>query len=120
MPAAPRPVVALLLLASWGCGPGGPPEPAPSAVGDPAVRQALSDGLGAIINDASLKYAPLTYEYDEDLLATIDRVEARVSGREKAADPGAKLMPKLDAAEGEAAHFRETIRRHGPRSRART
>jgi hypothetical protein len=64
--------------------------------------------LNQFINDATIRFRPLDYEYDEDLLQTLDRVEAYLSG--KAPGPPPRAMPKLDEQE-EMEHFRETFRR---------
>ena len=104
-------IVALGLCAAWGCG--GERPGTGSAVltdADLAARQAITAGLSTVINDASMKFTPLSYEYDEDLLASIDKVEARLSAREITPATAPRLLPKLDAAEEEA-HFREVIRR---------
>ena len=77
---------------------------APKSEADQKLGAALSD----VINDANTKYHPLTYEYNENLLTILDRVEARLSGESAALDP--LPMPKLDEAE-QLAHFKETVRR---------
>jgi hypothetical protein len=79
----------------------------PSSGADPASQE-LGDRISKLINDASERFWPLEYEYDEDLLGILDRVEARLAGKSAKLDP--LPMPKLDEAE-QLDHFRETIRR---------
>ena len=64
--------------------------------------------MSTLINDATVRFRPLDYEYDEDLLQIVDRVEASLSG--KASGPAPRALPKLDEQE-EMEHFRETFRR---------
>ena len=86
---------------------GGGGSPAPSDAKSEA-SQKISAGLNQLINDATVRFRPLDYEYDEDLLQTLDRVEASLSG--KPPGPPPRAMPKLDEQE-EVEHFRETFRR---------
>jgi hypothetical protein len=60
------------------------------------------------MNDAAARFRPLDYEYDEDLLRILDRVEADLSGKATGSPP--HVMPNLDVEE-EREHFRETFRR---------
>jgi len=66
------------------------------------------------VNDAGVRYLPLQYKFNENLLSILDQVEAHLSG--KAAGPAPRFLagegkrPGLDEQE-EADHFRETIRR---------
>ena len=109
-----------VFLAAWaiagfsGCG-GAAPTPAGGGGKSPPPRenvseasQHLGEGLNQLINDATVQFRPLDYEYDEDLLKVLDRVEAHLSGT--AAGPAPNVMPKLDETE-EMDHFRETFRR---------
>jgi hypothetical protein len=68
----------------------------------------LSSELSRLINEIEIRYASLEHEYDEDLLATIDKAEAYLSGRLKG--PAPRAIPKLTEQE-EYDHLRETIRR---------
>ena len=56
----------------------------------------------------SIRHAPLDYNYNEDLLAQIDTVEAYLAGGTQAKPP--RYMPRLDEQE-EVDHLRETIHR---------
>jgi len=111
--AAAGPPLILTALATFGCG--DRPLPGnelvdPVAANAPRTEadQKLGGALSDVINDANVKYHALDYEYNEDLLSILDRVEARLSGGSAALDP--LPMPKLDEAE-QLAHFKETIRR---------
>ena len=75
---------------------------------DPQTTQAIENELTTIINEATIRYIPLKYNYDEDLLATLDVIESRLSHKDKAT--ATRLLPKLDEQE-ELEHFRETVRR---------
>jgi hypothetical protein len=106
--------VSLLVLAV-GCGGGGIVESSPTvqqsaarAHEDPVVGQELERELSKIIGDASLRYAPLRYEYTEGLLNILDKIELLLSGKTDRAPP--RFLPELEAQE-ELAHFRETVRR---------
>jgi hypothetical protein len=72
------------------------------------ASQEIGAGLNTLINDATSRFRPLDYEYNEELLQVLDRVEASLSG--KAPGPFPRAMPKLDEQE-ERDHFRETFRR---------
>lgn len=104
---------ALLLCAATACdradrAGSGPTPPGSSATGDNAeADQALRAGLSQVINDATNRYKPLNYRYDEDLLAAIDQIEAHLSGG--APGPAPRFLPDLTEEE-ERDHFRETIR----------
>lgn len=79
---------------------------------DPEAFGKLKGELGQIIDDASSRYHPIVYHYDEDLLAKMDGVVAHLQGDAKPA-AGAEAVrhfPEIDAKE-EDDHFRETIRR---------
>ncbi|GAC1448910.1 MAG: hypothetical protein NVSMB9_32520 [Isosphaeraceae bacterium] len=96
------------LLFAAGCqGDPKPARPADSPV-DLAASQDMSRELSRIVNDARLKYAPLRYEYAEDLLERLDLIEASLAGTLKG--PAPRYFPKLDEDE-EKAHLRETTRR---------
>jgi hypothetical protein len=110
------PASSLLLLIAMlsGCGqavdptaaqPGQPRLPADA---DPEVQGELAAGLSDIVNDVSIRYAPLDYNYDEDLLKQIDQAEAYLAGGAKGEPP--RSMPRLDA-QAEIDHLREAIRR---------
>jgi hypothetical protein len=86
-------------------GPGSGPRPSDSKSD---ASQKLADAMNTIMNEAEVRFRPLDYEYDEDLLQILDRVEASLSG--KAPGPYPRTMPKLDEQE-EVEHFRETFRR---------
>ena len=72
------------------------------------ASQEISNALNELIIDATARFRPLDYEYDEDLLKIVDRVEAYLSGKTPA--PPSRVLPKLDVQE-EMDHFRETFRR---------
>lgn len=108
-------IFSVLALISPGCGePDTPPqanEPDPAAAlfaKNPEAAQALQEGMNQAINGISARYKPLEYQYDEDLLAMLDRAEASLAGKGSAEPP--RFLPQL-APEEEAEHFRETIRR---------
>jgi hypothetical protein len=86
-------------------GPGSGPRPSDSKSD---ASQKLADAMNTIMNEAEVRFRPLDYEYDEDLLQILDRVEASLSG--KAPGPYPRTMPKLDEQE-EVEHFREMFRR---------
>ncbi|MGP0063680.1 MAG: hypothetical protein ACLQGP_08805 [Isosphaeraceae bacterium] len=86
-----------------GGGGGPPPSDAKSK-----ASQEISNALNELIIDATARFRPLDYEYDEDLLKIVDRVEAYLSGKTPA--PPSRVLPKLDVQE-EMDHFRETFRR---------
>ncbi len=107
---------------SWlfGCGGLEPPpvqrgnrsSPGPTTPQEsPAVSRAsqeLGDRLNTLINDATVRFQPLDYEYDEDLLQILDRAEAYLAG--KSTGPAPRSMPRLSEGE-EMDHLRETFRR---------
>jgi hypothetical protein len=64
--------------------------------------------VSALINDESMRYAPLQYQYSEGLLEILDQVERDRSGEDRGDTP--RFLPKLDAGD-ERDHFRETVRR---------
>jgi hypothetical protein len=82
-------------------------SPAPSNAESPASQE-IGARLNQLINDATVRFRPLNYDYDEDLLQILDRVEASLSGT--ATGPVRRAMPRLDEQE-EKDHFRETFRR---------
>jgi hypothetical protein len=105
--------VTLALLS--GCGTRSPLDSTSGGAGDPPLSpeaarasQEIGARLSKLINEAADLYGPLDYNYDEDLLTKLDRIDADLSG--KTAGPSARFLPRLDEQE-EAAHFRETIRR---------
>jgi hypothetical protein len=104
----------MMLVLAGGCGkPATPPSPkadqAVDALGsDPDTTKAIQDALTQAINEATIRYIPLEYNYDEGLLEQLDLIESRLSHKEKA--PTTRLLPKLDEEE-ELDHFRETVRR---------
>src|SRR5262249_32361902 len=83
-------------------------RPAPAETGPKTPADELTAELSAILNKEEIRYATLQYEYDEGLLATIDKAEAYLSGRLKG--PAPRAMPKLTEQE-EYDHLREVIRR---------
>lgn len=104
--------VALALALIAGCSPSTPEgnpleEPGTAAVADPSGAE-FNSKLSDLMNETNARFRPVEYEFDEDLLAILDRVEARLSGKSETLEP--LPMPKLDEAE-QLAHFRETIRR---------
>jgi hypothetical protein len=110
---AAGPALILTMLAFFGCGDRTLPgnelvDPAAANAPRSEADQKLSGALSDVINDANTKYRALSYEYDENLLTILDRVEARLAGGTAPLDP--LPMPKLDEAE-QLAHFKETVRR---------
>jgi hypothetical protein len=106
-------MLALLLLS--GCGTPSSHDAPSGGAGDPPqspeaaqASQEIGNRLSTLINDASDRYAPLDYEYDEDLLTKLDQIDASLSGKTAGSPP--RLLPKLDEQE-EVDHFRETNRR---------
>jgi hypothetical protein len=102
------------LAGSSGCR-GRVPTPADGGGGSPPpsdsksqASQEIGAGLNQFINDATARFRPVDYEYDEELLQIVDRVEASLSG--KTPGPPPRALPKLDVQE-EMEHFRETFRR---------
>lgn len=103
-----------LALLSVGCGERSSPDGAAGAIETPAnpeearASAELMSGLSDSLNRANDRFDPLRYDYDEDLLATLDRVEERLAGKTDKLDP--RPMPYLDEAE-ELDHLKETVRR---------
>jgi hypothetical protein len=98
-----------------GCGNRAPLESASDAAGGQPLdaeaartSQQIGGRLSQLINEATARYRPLDYEYDEDLLTKLDRIDAYLSGKTSGAPP--RFLPELDEQE-EVDHFRETIRR---------
>jgi hypothetical protein len=115
---APAVVPALALALSMVVGGCGPSVPEGNPLVDPAEAKARAEmspeagefnvKLSTIINDLSVKYQQLSYKYDEELLAVLDRVEARLAGKTDKLDP----LPLIGPEESEQLdHFRESIRR---------
>jgi hypothetical protein len=105
--------VALALLA--GCGSRSLLDSPSGGVGDPTLSPEAAQAsremgarLSTLINDASDRYRPLNYEYDEDLLTKLDQIDAYLSGKATGSPP--RFLPNLDESE-EVDHFRETTRR---------
>jgi hypothetical protein len=103
-----------MLAFAGGCGkPAAPPFPKtdPTTAGleaDQETTKAIQDALTQVINEATIRYMPLEYSYDEGLLEKLDLIESRLSGKEKALTT--RLLPNLDEG-AELDHFRETARR---------
>jgi hypothetical protein len=83
-------------------------RPAPAETGPKTPAGDLTAELNKLLNETGIRYASMEHDYDEDLLATIDKAEAYLSGRLKG--PAPRAMPKLTEQE-EYDHLRETIRR---------
>jgi hypothetical protein len=83
-------------------------KPAPVDTGPKTPGDELAAELSKILNEEGIRYASMEHDYDEDLLATIDKAEAYLSGRLKG--PAPRAMKKLTEQE-EYDHLRETIRR---------
>jgi hypothetical protein len=81
---------------------------APADTGPKTPDDEITAELSKIITEAGSRYASLEHEYDEHLLAIVDRAEDHLSGRLKG--PAPRAMPKLSEQE-EYDHLRETIRR---------
>jgi hypothetical protein len=77
-----------------------------AGISTPALE--LGSKLSDVINSANSKYQPLKYEYNENLLDILDRVEIRLSSKSTSLDP--LPLPRLDEAE-QLEHFQETIKR---------
>jgi hypothetical protein len=108
-------VSAVALLLFSGCGRRTPLGPASGeaegphlGAADTQASQQIGGRLSTLINDATIRYRPLDYDYDEDLLAKLDQVEAYLSGKTTGSPP--RFLPKLDEQE-ELDHLRETIGR---------
>ncbi len=100
--------VSTLLLFAWGCQGCSKPARMSEPPADLAASQEMSSNLSRIINEARIKYAALRYEYAEDLLERLDRIEADFAGKTEGSPP--RYLPTLDEKE-EKEHFRETVRR---------
>lgn len=115
-PFSPRLLALAALLAAIlpaGCG-SKPPEGnaleepnSAAAVASPAENE-FNGKLSNLMNDLSVRYRPLEYEYDEDLLKILDRVEDRLAGRSEKLDP---LPMKALTEDEQLAHFKECIER---------
>jgi hypothetical protein len=117
-------VTTLALALFSGCGGRARIDSESDAAGGPALdaeaAQASRDmgtALSKLINDASDRYRPLNYDYDEDLLIKLDQIDLYLSG--KTTDPPPRFLPKLDE-QDEVDHFRETIRRWQARTAKNT
>ena len=98
-----------------GCGGGTPIDSASGGAGGPPLdaeaaqaSQAIGASLSRLINEATARYRPLDYEYDEDLLTKLDQIDSYLSN--EATGPAPRFLAKLGEQE-EVDHFRETIRR---------
>jgi hypothetical protein len=105
----------MTLVLHSGCGTGSPPDPASGVAAEPPLSpeaarasQEIGGRLSTLINDATERFAPLDYQYDEDLLTKLDQIDTNLSG--KMTGPAPRFLPKLDEQE-EVDHLRETIRR---------
>jgi hypothetical protein len=109
----------VLVALLQGCQGQGPAQGLPNAGGgseanrplsaeESKASQELNSGLSKIINDATSHYRPLDYEYNEDLLVMLDRIETYLSG--KSEGKPLRVMKRLDEQE-EADHLRETVKR---------
>jgi hypothetical protein len=109
-------IVVWLTVIACGCGGAGEgpaanplPEVDPAVLSaDPEATQALQDAVTEAINSTTNRFKPLDYEYDEDLLAKLDQIEAHLSGKPDA--PAPRFLPRLDPEE-ELEHYREVIKR---------
>jgi hypothetical protein len=107
-------IVSCALASSPGCGERAP-IPGDGRAGGPrpnestsAAAKQLDDSMNSLVNEATVRFRALDYEYDEDLLQILDRTEASLSG--KSSGPRPRALPKLDEQE-EVEHFLETFRR---------
>ncbi|WP_169973800.1 hypothetical protein [Tautonia rosea] len=75
---------------------------------NPELFRELQSELSKMINDISITYQQLDYDYAEDLLDRLDQYEAFLAS-DATGDPP-RFMPKLEAEE-ELDHIREVIRR---------
>jgi hypothetical protein len=85
-----------------------PSEPPPLGGEDRVVYQKLESDVNTIVNDESVRYTSLQYQYSENLLDILDQVEKTLAG--KAAGEPRRFLPRLSEQE-ERDHFRETVRR---------
>jgi hypothetical protein len=83
-------------------------RPAPAKAVPKTPAGGLTTELTEVLNRLGIRYASMEHDYDEDLLATMDKAEAFLSGRLKG--PAPRAIPKLSEEE-EYAHLREVIRR---------
>jgi hypothetical protein len=104
--------VSIPLLLLPGCGPQEARTPTVDVSSvmeaNPELYQELQGEVSRIINDTSIAYQQLDYDYAEDLLERLDRYEAYFSADSKGEPP--RYMPKLEP-EVELAHIQEVIRR---------
>src|SRR5262249_48634101 len=91
----------LVLILGSGCGRSAPDRAPSGAEGGPPLdpeaaqaAQAIGGKLSTLINEATARYRPLDYEYDEDLLTKLDRIESFLSG--KTTDSSPRFLPRLD------------------------
>src|SRR4051794_405454 len=69
-----------------------PKKPAAETSVPKTSDDSLTAELSQIINEASLNYKSLEYQYDEGLLNILDRSESHLAGRSKG--PAPRAMPK--------------------------
>jgi hypothetical protein len=105
-------VLALVVAAGLGCvrssDQGNLESGPPLSPDDEALHQRLRADLSGIINEQTVRYTPLQYNYDEGLLEILDEIEPFLSGKVDGEPP--RYLPELDAEE-ELDHLRETVRR---------
>ena len=86
---------------------------------DQAVYRELESKINEIINETTLKYTGLRYDYSEGLLKMLDQIESTLSGKAEGDPP--RFLSQLEPEE-EREHFRETVgagRRRPGRTSAR-
>jgi hypothetical protein len=77
---------------------------------NPELYQKLQGDMSRIINDTSITYQQLDYDYAEDLLDRLDQYEAYFTADPDSKGEPPRFMPKLEP-EVELAHIQEVIRR---------
>src|SRR4051812_40806956 len=97
-------VLSLALAFGSGCGRRTPNDTASGAAGGPPldaaaarVSQEIGATLSKLINDATVRYRPLDYDYDEDLLTKLDQIDGYLSG--KTTGPPPRFLSALDEPE---------------------
>ncbi|RUL87576.1 hypothetical protein [Tautonia sociabilis] len=107
-------VLAAAVGVGAGCGCGRGPDPGAAEEGPPLIAedqellQRLKAELSGIINEETVKYTPLQYNYSEGLLEILDQIEPYLTDQAEGEPP--RFLPSLDAEE-ELEHFREVVRR---------
>jgi hypothetical protein len=75
---------------------------------DPKTFATIETDVRKVVNDATVRYWPLDYDTDEQLVEILDQAEAQIAAG--ASEPLKRYLNRLEPEE-ELDHFRETIRR---------